>query len=56
MAVIINEFEVVPERPDESQAGTQGERQPGPEQALTMEDLEQILRRLRDRLERVRAH
>ena len=56
MAVIINEFEVVPERPDEPQAGQPGERQPGPMQALTTEELEHVLRRLRDRLERVRAH
>ena len=56
MAVIINEFEVVPERPDESQSSQPGEWQPGPMQALTTEELEQVLRRLRDRLERVRAH
>jgi hypothetical protein len=56
MAVIINEFEVVPERPDEFQAGPQTERQPGPAQALTTDELDQVLRRLRERLERVRAH
>ena len=56
MAVIINEFEVMPERTDASQATPQGEASQPPVPALTTSELEQVMRQLRERLDRVRAH
>lgn len=57
MAVIINEFEVMPERPDESPAGGQQAERPQPApQAMTTVELERMMRQLHERLERVRAH
>ncbi len=55
MAVVINEFEVVPEPPaaasprNPENAGTVSETEPKP-------DLERVLRHWHDRAERVRAH
>jgi hypothetical protein len=56
MAVIINEFEVVPERQDEPQGTPQSERQASTSQALTAAELERVARTLRERQDRVRAH
>jgi hypothetical protein len=56
MAVVINEFEVVPERQDEPQGATPTERQGQAPQGLTVAELERVARTLRERLERVRAH
>lgn len=56
MAVVINEFEVVPERQDEPQGAPPAERQRPASQALTTVELERVARSLNERLERVRAH
>lgn len=54
MAVVINEFEVVPERPDEGSATPAAS--PAPAVRLTAAELERMLRQVRERLDRVRAH
>ena len=55
MAVVINEFEVVAEPPkqDDSAPAAGGEAKA---QAAAPRDIERIVRRLHDRLARVRAH
>lgn len=52
MAVIIDEFEVIPEREDESRPQ---QRTPAPPPAPTQSELERALRTIRERIERVRA-
>ncbi len=54
MAVIINEFEVVAEPPSEKVPDKTPS--PPPAQSSTPHDVENILRRQRERCERVRAH
>lgn len=56
MPVVINEFEVVPESPAPTTTSTPAA---GPEPAsntLTVLDLERLLRHLKERQERIRAH
>lgn len=54
MAVIIDEFEVVPQREDEDRPQQQRSQTP-PATAPTAAELERALRTLRERLDRVRA-
>lgn len=55
MAVVINEFDVVPERPDDSRPAPATSHEPAalPKPAA---ELERELRALRERLDRVRAN
>lgn len=55
MAVVINEFEVVPATPAKGESGGGGEKAPaggGP----TPQDVERMLRRAYERATRLRAH
>jgi hypothetical protein len=57
VAVVINEFEVIPEPPPEKAAPAKAPAGPPPEQAaLTPLDLENLVRRRLERAARVRAH
>jgi hypothetical protein len=58
MAVVINEFEVVPEPPknDNQPAAQKAEKKSGQDQPPTDYELKQMLQRRAERLERVSAH
>jgi hypothetical protein len=58
MAVVINEFEVVPEPPknDNQPAAQKAEKKGGQDQPPTDYELKQMLQRRAERLERVSAH
>jgi hypothetical protein len=58
MAVIINEFEVVVDSPEEqpAQAAAPAEQGPGAGPALTPQDIRDVLRHQMERRARLRAH
>ena len=57
MAVVINEFEVVPEPPrNDNQAAVKKEEKGGQNQPPTDHELKQMLQRRTERLERISAH
>lgn len=58
MAVVINEFEVVPAPSPSGNASSGGDNsgQSGSSQALTVHELEKLYRRQQERLARVRAY
>ena len=59
MAVVINEFEVVPEAPkndNPAAAKKQGEKGGAPAQSPTDYEVKQMLERRQERMERVSAH
>lgn len=57
MAVVINEFEVVPEPPrNDNQAAVKKEEKGGQNQPPTDQELKQMLQRRAERMERISAH
>ncbi len=55
MAVIINDFEVVPEAQTQTPAAAETEAVPAAAEALTPQDLYDIMRRHAERMARIRA-
>lgn len=56
MPVVIHEFEVVTEKPARTDAADAGAAKATPPSPSTPNDIERIVRRLRERAARVRAH
>jgi hypothetical protein len=57
MAVVINEFEVVPEPPkNANQPAAKKEEKVAPKQSPTDHEVKQMLRRRMERMERISAH
>lgn len=59
MAVVINEFEVMPQTPaqnDKSETKQAGAKSGGQKEEMSDHDLKKILERRAERLERVSAH
>ena len=56
MPVLINEFEIVPAAEPAPESGTAATSKPPAAAAATPQDLERVLRRLRERAARLRAH
>jgi hypothetical protein len=57
MAVVINEFEVIAAPSPATESAAKGpEKAEAPPAAPTMHDIAQVMRRLAERAERVRAH
>jgi hypothetical protein len=56
MAVIINEFEVVVDSPEEQPAQETAPAEQGPAPSLTPQDIRDVLRHQMERRARLRAH